>query len=96
MESFSVELWLPLATAGDSQARFNLGKIFSSGLGVNQDYEHAIYWFQLAAEQGHDDSQFNLGWLYHLGLGGYKDIQKASEWYLKAAEQGHAEAQFQR
>ncbi|KAE9789046.1 sel1 repeat family protein, partial [Escherichia coli] len=61
MESFSVEHWLPLATAGDSQARFYLGKIFSCGLGVHQDYKLAIYWFQLATEQGHDDAQFNLG-----------------------------------
>ncbi|HHT8239204.1 TPA: SEL1-like repeat protein [Enterobacter hormaechei] len=50
MESFSVEHWLPQATAGDSQARFYLGKIFSCGLGVHQDYKLAIYWFQLAAE----------------------------------------------
>ncbi|WP_193233326.1 tetratricopeptide repeat protein, partial [Escherichia coli] len=95
MPSLSVERWLALATTGDSQARFHLGKIFSCGLGVHQDYKQAIYWFQLAAEQGHDDAQFSLGWAYHLGLGGYKDAQKASEWYQKAAEQGHAEAQFQ-
>lgn len=95
MPSLSVERWLALATAGDSRARFHLGKIFSCGLGVHKDYKQAIYWFQLAAEQGHDDAQFSLGWAYHLGLGGYKDAQKASEWYQKAAEQGHAEAQFQ-
>jgi TPR repeat protein len=76
MPSLSVERWLALATAGDSQARFHLGKIFSCGLGVHQDYKQAIYWFQLAAEQGHDDAQFSLGWAYHLGLGGYKDAQK--------------------
>ncbi|MEP9102463.1 SEL1-like repeat protein, partial (plasmid) [Enterobacter hormaechei] len=50
MPSLSVERWLALATAGDSQARFHLGKIFSCGLGVHQDYKQAIYWFQLAAE----------------------------------------------
>lgn len=64
MPSLSVERWLALATAGDSQARFHLGKIFSCGLGVHQDYKQAIYWFQLAAEQGHAEAQFQLGRLY--------------------------------
>lgn len=44
MPSLSVERWLALATAGDSQARFHLGKIFSCGLGVDWPlYFHTLF-----------------------------------------------------
>ena len=48
------------ATEGDADAQNNLGSCYLSGEGVKQDYEKAVVWFTLAAEQGHADAQARL------------------------------------
>ncbi len=64
------------------------------GLGVPQDYNEAVKWFRLGAEQGHAGAQSNLGVKYYRGEGVPQDYREAVKWYRLAAEQGHARAQF--
>lgn len=56
------------------------------------DYEKALYWLQIAAEQDDVIAQYTLGKCYENGYGVTKDKKKAIYWYQKAAEQGYEEA----
>jgi hypothetical protein len=77
--------WLPLATAGDVQARILVGEIYERGLGVAPDYQQAAHWYRLAADAGSARAQVNLGHLYELGLGLEADPREALSWYRRAA-----------
>ena len=43
--------------------------MYEKGQGVAQSYDQAVYWYQLAAEQGDVDAQKNLAVMYKKGLG---------------------------
>ena len=76
------------------QSQFLTGFFLYHGTGVKKNYEYALQWFELAAEQGNADAMFYIGEIYKNGKGVMKDINKAAVWYLKAAELDHTEAQF--
>src|SRR3954469_526730 len=42
---------------GDSNAQYNLARLYLDGNGVEQDVRQAARWFNLAAEKGHPPSQ---------------------------------------
>jgi hypothetical protein len=58
-----------LANDGDATAQFNLGLMYVTGQGVQQDNAAAALWFRKAAEQGYALAQSNLGTLYLYGRG---------------------------
>lgn len=91
----ALELWEPLARAGQAEAQYGLAQLYGSGLGVSPDLERAANWYERAAEQGYARAQYELGWLYANGLGRERDLERAVRWYQRAAEQGFAEAQYQ-
>ena len=84
----------PLAEQGDAGAQFNLGLMYSRGLGVPENDAEAVKWYRKAAEQGHADAQTLIGMMYAGGLGVPKNDAEAVKWFHKAAEQGIAQAQF--
>lgn len=63
-------------------------------LELKEYLEKAVYWYQLAAEQGHVIAQHNLAAMYLLGEGVEKDATTALGWYQKAAEQEDRDSQF--
>lgn len=73
---------------GHAEAQFNLGIMYRNGQGVPQNYEQAVHWWHLAADQGHAEAQFNLGVAYA------KNNEESAKWWRLAADQGNAEAQF--
>lgn len=75
-------------------SQFRLGVAFNQGLGVSENVETAIYWFQKAAENGNVRAQLSLGMIFSDPSGDFCDYKKAVEWYKKAADQGLSEAQF--
>ena len=77
----------------DAIAQYCIGKQYSSGNEMREDYIEAVRWYRKAGEQGHEDAQCRLGDLYCFGLGVSRDYTAAAEWYRRAAEQGHREAQ---
>jgi hypothetical protein len=89
----AVEVWRPLANAGDSTAQEDLGEAYETGKGIAHDYAQAATWYRKAAEQGDAEAQYHLGALYANGHGVAKDVEQATSWYRRAAEQGNAEAQ---
>ena len=58
-----------LAQSGNANFQYSLGRCYGKGLKVAQDYKQARYWYEKAAEQGHDKAANNLGCLYLDGLG---------------------------
>ena len=60
---------------------------------IAKNYEEAVRYYRLAAENGYARGQWNLGAMYDFGYGVTQDYQKAVDWYRKAAEQGDAVGQ---
>jgi TPR repeat protein len=88
----ALRLIRPLANDGDATAQFNLGLMYVTGSGVQQDESAAALWFRKAAEQGYARAQTNLETLYRDGRGVTEDVTEAVMWFRKAAEQGHPKA----
>lgn len=89
----------PLAEAGNADAQYALGSMYSDGLGVRRSPRDAALWFEKAAQQGHADAQFSLGFLLLYGAGeganaAPADAAAGLPWLEKAAAQGNGPAQY--
>lgn len=82
------------AMLGHALAQFNLGLMYHQGIGIEQDFEHAMQLYALSAQQGVTQAQFNLGLMYDRGEGVAQDYREAYYWYLQAAENGSADGQY--
>ena len=72
-----------------------IGRAYFDGKdGKPKNYEEAVKWFRMAAEQGYHHAQFNMGLCYEYGYGIAQDYTEAVKWYRMAAEQGNADAQL--
>ena len=76
------------AEKGDERAQYELGFMYSNGLGVKQDFEKAIEYFTLSAEQENVGAYGSLAFHYQFGLGVQVDKKKATSYLLLAAENG--------
>lgn len=72
---------------------YALGFMYYDGYGTEEDYKKSAYWYQKAAEQGHDTAQLELGRMYSRGEGVQQNHEKALKWYTKAANQKNVLAQ---
>ena len=80
---------LALAEQGYPLAECQIGYFYCDGLGVEKDYEKALYWTRRAADHGDRDGQCNLAWFYEEAIGVERDMEQAIFWYRKAALQDH-------
>jgi uncharacterized protein len=48
----ALRLYRPIAEQGNSYAQYEIGRIYSNGHGVPQNFAEALKWFRLAADQG--------------------------------------------
>ncbi|MEQ8964920.1 MAG: SPOR domain-containing protein [Azospirillaceae bacterium] len=80
----ALEIWRPLAEAGDAAAQFNLGIMYRQGEGVSRDYAAARRWFASAARRGNGLAMFNLGLMAGSGQGQETDLVEARRWMLLA------------
>ena len=69
-------------------SQYNLGIMYSFGLGVFPDYKPAVKWYTMAAEQGNPLAQYNLGRLYYLGKGVPENLVYAHMWANQASSTG--------
>ena len=63
--------------------------MYENGKGVPQDYETAVKWYRLAAEQGDALAQTNLGVMYANGTGVIQDYVRAHMWGNLGASNGN-------
>jgi Sel1 repeat len=59
------------------------------GQGLPQDYQKALRWCGLAADQGHGGAMFMLGRLCHTAHGVAQDFVRAHMWYNLATAHGY-------
>jgi TPR repeat protein len=52
----ALKFYRAAASKNDSRAQFQMGNIYSEGLGVKQDYVEGFRWYKLAAAQGLADA----------------------------------------
>jgi tetratricopeptide (TPR) repeat protein len=84
----ALDLFIQAADMGNDRAQYQLGFMYSKGIGVKCDYEKAIEYFGLAAEQGHVYAYGSLSYHFLNGLGCIRDEEKCIEYLIKAAEGG--------
>ena len=77
------------AGRNNEQALFLLGVLYDAGIGVLQDTEKALQFYQKAAMKNHQNAMIDL-YVYYRD---YSADETANYWLKKLAEQGLAEAQ---
>lgn len=83
------------AATGNTLAEYNIGIMYSKGLGVPEDDAQAAYWYKKVAYKDIKEGQYTLGMAYFFGgVNLEKDYTEAANWLEKAALQGDAKAQF--
>jgi TPR repeat protein len=83
------------ARKGHCDAQFQIGRMYFKGEGVpKENYNKALRYFIMAAEQGHVTAINYVGSLRFAGLGKEKNKTDALHWYEKGAKLGHHLAQF--
>ncbi|MEK7764447.1 MAG: tetratricopeptide repeat protein, partial [Nitrospirota bacterium] len=71
-----------------AKAQFNLGTLYFNGEGAPKDYQQALRWFRLAADQGEALAQTKIAIMYDDGQGVRRNIVQAYKWYSLAATNG--------
>jgi TPR repeat protein len=91
----------PRAEAGDAEAQYWVGVMYSHGRGYPPVCGQAIRWYERAAKQGHPEAAFSLGFMLYHGWGSrgddctiLSDRARAAPWLKKAAELGVPRAQY--
>lgn len=79
------------AQQGDANAQFKLGTFYHKAEEF-QNYQKAIEYYLLAANQGHPLALCGLGTIYREGLGVEKNDRKAFEYFQAAANKGEVHA----
>lgn len=73
------------AQAGDDDAQFYLGALYSAGVGRPRSDGEAFRWFSRAADQGHSHAMLIVAGLYASGRGATKDNVMAYRWAYTVA-----------
>lgn len=82
------------AILGDAQSQFDIGQMFQYGIGVAQNNDSAIIFYQNAAAQQHLAAEYNLGILYLEHPKDANDYQIALNWLTDSAFKGNSRAQY--
>ena len=79
------------AGLGHTAATFEVGRRFLYGIGIAQNYQHALQWLTRAAESPHyyPAAMFHIGLIYGKGWGVAMDQAKAKAWMDKATAKGY-------
>ena len=92
----AVTLFEQAANKNLPAAQFNLGVMYSNGVGVTRDYKAARNWYEKAAANNYSLAQFNLALMYFEGLGMPKDLEKSYIWNTIAEYNGNMQASHSR
>ena len=68
------------AEEGEWRAQFEMGLIHAN----RQNYEEAIRWYQMAADNGSSGAMRNIGMFYYYGQGRPVDYHVAYDWFMSA------------
>ena len=82
------------AALGYPPAQLQLGELFKTGQGVEQDLGQARVWFRRAANGGNVLAMHRIGVMTARGDGGAADPQEAIAWFEQAANFGLVDSQY--
>ncbi len=82
------------ASQGNSDSQYQLGLLYQTGNGVEENIYQAIHWLTRAANANNVQAQYALAMLYRENASKPDDEKKAVNWYRRAAQAGHADAQY--
>jgi len=82
-------LYLAVATAGNTRAMYNVAMLYESGAGVERHPGNAMKWYRKAADAGVTEAMNRMGLLFERGDGTPADIGEALRWYRRAAAGGN-------
>lgn len=80
------------ANSGVANAQFLLGDLYVDGVGVNKDYEKAMFWYKKSAAQSYPMAMYSVGAMYANGFGVKKDTKQARHWFQQATWKGNGRA----
>jgi hypothetical protein len=83
------------AGAGEAAAQSELGRRYTNGTGVTEDWGKAVRLLRLAAAQGDALAEYRLGWHLLNGDEKTRDLSQAFVWLQRSAEQGCAPGQHE-
>ncbi len=81
------------AYAGQPDALYQLGEIYSKGELVQKEYKYAFGYYLMGALKGDKKSQYKLSLMYLTGLGIPQDYENGLKWLSRSANQGYVVAQ---
>ena len=90
----ALKIWAPLAEEGELLSQYGLASLYHDGKGVAQDYEAAMRWHKLSADQGNGYALNKIGEMYENGHGVSQDYEAAWEYYVEASQAGVPDALF--
>lgn len=76
------------ASQGNSEAQYNLGVMYLTGIGVGRNYQKALHLLTLSAHQGQIMARYQLGLMYLDGLGTAPDCEVAVKFLKNVVEKG--------
>lgn len=80
------------AEAGIDRGQNILGELYRDGVGVRQNFETALVWFEEAAKQDLALAYYNASRIYRDPDLGFTDMDKGLEYLKRAADKGNAAA----
>ena len=83
-----------LAAKGVPWAQYQMGYLYYSGQGVEQNYALAKEWFEKAMAGGDAAGGTMIGFMYEYGIGVPQDFRRAFGWYTQSALRGNPDAQY--
>ena len=90
----AIRQWQSLAKNGNADALFNLGQVYRSGLGTDQNLQQAFTYLQQAADAGHTPAQRELANLIAFDFIGTQTRESAFGLWQTAARNGDGRAQY--
>lgn len=90
----ALNIFLDLADSGVAKAMNAAAIMYEQGIGTDQDYSAAYYWYEKAAYAGYYKAYYNLGLLWKYGYGVERNESKAFECYVTGADQGDPDCQY--
>lgn len=70
------------AESGEAQAQYKLGLAYEHGLGVIQNEQQALLWYEASAQQQFREAQLRLGYAHYDGsLGLSANVLRAQDWF---------------
>ncbi len=92
--AIAIEKLEQAAMLGHPPAQLQLGELFKTGQGVDQDLTQARVWFRRAANGGNVLAMHRVGVMTARGEGGSANTPEAVGWFEQAANRGLVDSQY--